>query len=155
MVTASAATIARLSEAGVEQHPGDSLNPKESYNTYGYALMIKVGATPAQMKQVAGIMGEELAKRGIEVEVSGRLPKDLKNPGYATFSIITKSPATAKIAEKLGLSASQALVIGDMMYVPRAAKKASWLTRLGLRLSGLAIGETGNEIGRASCRERV
>lgn len=145
---ASAATIARLSEAGVEQHPGDSLNPKESYNTYGYALMIKVGASPSQMKQVAGIMGEELAKRGIEVEVSGRLPKDLKNPGYATFSIITKSPATAKIAEKLGLSASQALVIGDMMYVPRAAKKDSWMTRLGLRLSGLPIGETGNETDR-------
>ncbi len=145
---ASAATIARLSEAGVEQHPGDSLNPKESYNTYGYALMIKVGATAAQMKQVAGIMGEELAKRGIEVEVSGRLPKDLSNPGYATFSIITKSPAAAKIAEKLGLDASQALVIGDMMYVPRAAKKASWLTRLGLKLSGLEIGETGNETDR-------
>ena len=145
---ASVATIARLSEAGVEQHPGDSLNPKESYNTYGYALMIKVGATPAQMKQVAGIMGEELAKRGIEVEVSGRLPKDLKNPGYATFSIITKSPATAKIAEKLGLSANDALVIGDMMYVPRSAKKDSWLTRLGLKLSGLAIGETGNETDR-------
>lgn len=145
---ASAATIARLSEAGVEQHPGDSLNPKESYNTYGYALMIKVGASPAQMKQVAGIMGEELAKRGIEVEVSGRLPKDLKNPGYATFSIITKSPATAKIAERLGLTASQALVIGDMMYVPRPAKKDSWLTRMGLRLSGLAIGQTGNETDR-------
>lgn len=145
---ASAAAIARLSEAGVEQHPGDSLNPKESYNTYGYALMIKVGATPAQMKQVAGIMGEELAKRGIEVEVMGRLPKDPANPGYATFSIITKSPATAKIAEKLGLAASQALVIGDMMYVPRDAKKASWLTRLGLKLSGLPIGETGNETDR-------
>lgn len=145
---ASAATVARLHEAGVEQHPGDSLNPKESYNTYGYALMIKVGATPAQMKQVAAIMGEELAKRGIEVEVMGRLPKDPKNPGYATFSIITKSPATAKIAEKLGLSAAQTLVIGDMMYLPRAAKKDSWLTRLGLRLSGLPIGETGNETDR-------
>lgn len=145
---ASAATIARLSEAGVEQHPGDSLNPKESYNTYGYALMIKVGATPAQMKQVAAIMGEELAKRGIEVDVMGRLPKDPKNPGYATFSIITKAPATAKIAELLGLSASQALVVGDMMYVPRAAKKASWMTRLGLKLSGLEIGETGNETDR-------
>jgi len=145
---ASAATVARLSEAGVEQHPGDSLNPKESFNTYGYALMIKVGATPVQMKQVAGIMSEELAKRGIDVEVSGRLPKDAKNPGYATFSIITKSPATAKIAEKLGISASDALVIGDMMYVPRAAKKASWLTRLGLKLSGLEIGETGNETDR-------
>lgn len=145
---ASAATIARLSEAGVEQHPGDSLNPKESYNTYGYALMIKVGATPVQMKQVAGIMGEELAKRGIEVEVMGRLPKDPANPGYATFSIITKSPATAKIAEKLGLAPDQALVIGDMMYLPRPAKKASWLTRLGLKLSGLPIGETGNETDR-------
>lgn len=145
---ASAATIARLAEAGVEQHPGDSLNPKESYNTYGYALMIKVGATPTQMKQVAAIMSEELAKRGIEVEVMGRLPKDPKNPGYATFSIITKAPATAKIAEKLGLTPDQALVIGDMMYLPRAAKKASWLTRLGLTLSGLPIGETGNETDR-------
>lgn len=145
---ASVATIARLAEAGVEQHPGDSLNPKESYNTYGYALMIKVGATPAQMKQVAAIMSEELAKRGIEVEVMGRLPKDPKNPGYATFSIITKAPATAKIAEKLGLTPDQALVIGDMMYLPRASKKASWLTRLGLKLSGLPIGETGNETDR-------
>lgn len=145
---AAAATVARLHEAGVEQHPGDSVNPKESFNTYGYALMIKVGATPVQMKQVAGIMSEELAKRGIEVEVSGRLPKDVKNPGYATFSIITKAPATAKIAEKLGLSAKDTLVIGDMMYVPRAAKKASWMTRLGLKLSGLEIGETGNETDR-------
>jgi hydroxymethylpyrimidine pyrophosphatase-like HAD family hydrolase len=145
---ASAATVARLAEAGVEQHPGDSLNPKESYNTYGYALMIKVGATPVQMKQVAAIMSEELAKRGIEVEVMGRLPKDPANPGYATFSIITKAPATAKIAEKLGLTPDQTLVIGDMMYLPRAAKKASWLTRLGLKLSGLAIGETGNETDR-------
>ncbi|MDO8756717.1 MAG: hypothetical protein Q7J64_01785, partial [Elusimicrobiota bacterium] len=137
---ASAATVARLSEVGVEPHPGDSVNPKESFNTYGYALMIKVGATPVQMTQVAAIMSQELAKRGIEVEVSGRLPKDLKNPGYAMFSIITKAPATAKIAEKLGLKSSQALVIGDMMYVPRPAKKASWMTRLGLKLSGLAIG---------------
>lgn len=145
---ASAATVARLHEAGVEQHPGDSLNPKESFNTYGYALMIKVGATPAQMKQVAAIMGEELAKRGIEVDVMGRLPKDPSNPGYATFSIITKAPATAKIAEKLGLTPSQALVIGDMMYVPRKAKKESWLTRLGLKLSGLPLGETGNETDR-------
>lgn len=145
---AAAATVARLQEAGVEQHPGDSVNPKESYNTYGYALMIKVGATPVQMKQVAAIMSEELAKRGIEVEVSGRLPKDVKNPGYATFSIITKSPATAMIAEKLGLTASDALVIGDMMYVPRSAKKESWMTRLGLKLSGLEIGETGNETDR-------
>ena len=145
---ASAATVARLHEAGVEQHPGDSLNPKESFNTYGYALMIKVGATPVQMKQVAAIMGEELAKRGIEVDVMGRLPKDPSNPGYATFSIITKAPATAKIAEKLGLTASQALVIGDMMYVPRKAKKESWLTRLGLKLSGLPLGETGNETDR-------
>ncbi|MCM2305776.1 MAG: hypothetical protein NDJ72_13830, partial [Elusimicrobia bacterium] len=86
--------------------------------------------------------------RGIEVEVMGRLPKDPKNPGYATFSIITKAPATAKIAEKLGLTAAQALVIGDMMYVPRAAKKESFLTRLGLKLSGLPIGETGNETDR-------
>lgn len=145
---ASAATIARLSEAGVEQHPGDSLNPKESFNTYGYALMIKVGATSAQMKQVAGIMSEELAKRGIEVEVSGRLPKDLSNPGYATFSIITKAPATAKIVEKLGMSAADVLTIGDMQYVPRKAKKESWMTRLGLKLSGLPLGEVGNETDR-------
>jgi len=145
---ASAATVARLSEAGVEQHPGDSLNPKESFNTYGYALMIKVGASAGQMKQVAAIMASELAKRGIEVEVTGRLPKDLKNPGYATFSIITKTPATAKIAERLGMTASDVLTIGDMQYVPRKAKKESWMTRLGLKLSGLPLGEVGNETDR-------
>ncbi|UPT75804.1 MAG: hypothetical protein M0D55_09095 [Elusimicrobiota bacterium] len=145
---AAAATKARLSEAGVEQHPGDSLNPAESFNTYGYAMMIKVGADSAQMKQVAEIMREELLKRGIDVEVSGRLPKDLANPGYATFSIITKTPATAKIAELLKIAPSDAIGIGDMMFVPRKPKKESWLTKLGLRLSGLPLADVGNETDR-------
>ncbi len=145
---AAAATKARLSEAGVEQHPGDSLNPAESFNTYGYAMMIKVGADAAQMKQVAEIMRQELFKRGIDVEVSGRLPKDPANPGYATFSIITKTPVTAKIAELLKVAPSDAIGIGDMMFVPRKPAKESWLTRLGLRLSGLPLADVGNETDR-------
>ena len=145
---AAAATLARLSEIGVEPHPGDAVNPKESYNTYGYAMMIKAGTDQAKTKKAADILREELAKQGLDFEVSGRVPKDIKNPSYVTFSIITKAESTALIAKHLDLTAAETLVIGDMMYVPRAAKKASWLTRAGLKLSGLEIGETGNETDR-------
>ncbi len=146
--TAAAATVSRLKEIDVEQHPGDAAIPKESYSTYGYALMIKAGTDQAKTKKAAEILREELAKVGIDVEVAGRVPKDVKNPPYLTFSIITKSESTALIAKHLKIEAQDALVIGDSMYVPRAAKKESWLTRLGLKLSGLAIGETGNENDR-------
>lgn len=142
---AAAATKARLAEAGAEQHVGDGKNPAESFNTYGYAIMLKPGSSNEAVKGAAVILNEELAKRGFEVEVQPRFAKSPENPPYATFSIITKADAAEYIAKALKIEAKDALVIGDAMFIPREAKKASWMTRLGERLSGRPQAKTGNE----------
>ncbi|MDD5304841.1 MAG: hypothetical protein PHS14_17225, partial [Elusimicrobia bacterium] len=145
---AAAATKARLSEVGAAQHAGDDKNPSESYNTYGYAMMLKPGSSEGAVRGAAAILTEELSRRGIEVEVNPRFAKDPANPPYVTFSIITKADAAAYIAKALGVAAKDALVIGDAMFVPRDAKKAGWLSRLGERLSGRPQAKTGNETDR-------
>ena len=61
----------------------------------------KVGATEDQVKHAGKIMEEELAKRGFTVEVNPRMPKDLANPPYITFSIIDKSYAARWIADNI------------------------------------------------------
>jgi hydroxymethylpyrimidine pyrophosphatase-like HAD family hydrolase len=145
---AAAATKARLSEVGAEQHVADSKNPAESYNTYGYAMMLKPGSSEDSVRGAAAILSAELATRGIEVEVNPRFAKDPANPPYITFSIITKADAAAYIAKALKIEAKDALIIGDAMFVPREAKKAGWLSRLGERLSGRPQVKTGNETDR-------
>ncbi len=145
---AAAVTKARLSEVGAVAHTGDEKTPGESFNTYGYALMLKPGSTQDAVKGAARILNEELAKRGFEVEVQPRFAKDPANPPYTTFSIITKAEAAGYIAKALEIEAKDSLVIGDAMFIPRDAKKASWLTRLGEKLSGRPQVKTGNETDR-------
>ncbi len=144
---AAAATKERMKALGAEQHqPSETNNnPSESWNTYGYAMMLKVGSSEAQVRGAAAIMQEELASRGIMAEVNPRFAKDPANPPYINFSIITKQPATAYIAKALGATAADVVIVGDSMYTPREAKKAgSFLDKLGARLSGRAMPKTGN-----------
>ena len=145
---AAAATKARLSEVGATQHEADGKNPAESFNTYGYAIMLKPGSSQEAVKGVAAILNEELAKRGFDVEVQPRFAKSAENPPYATFSIITKADAAKYIAGALKVETKDALIVGDAMFIPRDAKKASWLTKLGERLSGRPQAKTGNETDR-------
>lgn len=145
---AAEATKLRLAEADAVQHVGDGKNPAESYGPYSYAIMLKPGSSQESVKGAAKILNEELAKRGFEVEVMPRFAKSPENPPYATFSIITKAEAAAYITSALKFEAKDALVIGDAMFAPRDAKKASWLSRLGERLSGRPQVKTGNETDR-------
>jgi hydroxymethylpyrimidine pyrophosphatase-like HAD family hydrolase len=145
---AAAATKARLHEVGAVQHVDDGKNPGESFNTYGYALMLKLGSSNEAVKATAVILNEELAKRGFEVEVQPRFAKSPENPPYVAFSIITKADAAAYIAGALKIEAKDALVIGDAMFIPREAKKPSALSRLGERLSGRPQAKTGNASDR-------
>ncbi len=142
---AAASTLARLKKIGIEQHPGDLLNPKESFSAYGYALLLRVRTDAEKINRAVDIMRKEFTKQRLKGEVSGATPQNAaSDPPYLSFTTITKSESAALIAKFLGIAAKDAVVIGDMMYASRAAKKESWLTRLGLRLSGLAIGVTGN-----------
>jgi hypothetical protein len=145
---AAAATKARLAEVGAVLHAGDDKIASDSLNTYGYAIMLKPGSSQDAVKGAARILNEELAKRGFDVEVQPRFAKSAENPPYATFSIITKADAAAYIANALKIEAKDALVIGDSMFIPRDAKKAGFLSRLGERLSGRPQAKTGNETDR-------
>jgi hydroxymethylpyrimidine pyrophosphatase-like HAD family hydrolase len=145
---AAAAAKARLSEVGAVQHAGDEKVPGESFNSYGYALMLKPGSSQDSVKGAARILNEELAKRGFEVEVQPRFAKSAENPPYATFSIITKAEAASYIAGALKIEAKDSLVIGDSMFIPRDAKKPGFLSRLGEGLSGRPQAKTGNETDR-------
>ena len=145
---AAAAAKLRLPEVGAVQHAGDEKVPGESFNTYGYALMLKPGSSQESVSGAARILNEELAKRGFAVEVQPRFAKSAENPPYATFSIITKAEAAAYIAGALKIEAKDALVIGDAMFIPRDAKQSGWLSKLGERLSGRPQAKTGNETDR-------
>lgn len=143
---AAEATKARLKEIGAEQHfPSEgNNNPAESWGTYGYALMLKVGSGNEAVKGAAAILQEELGKRGMDVEVNPRFAKDPANPPYINFSIVTKAGSAAYIAKALKAEPKDVLVIGDSMYAPKDAKKASWLARWGETLSGREMPKTGN-----------
>lgn len=152
VVEASEATKQRMAAIGAVQHDPVATgnpNPAESWNTYGYAMMLKVGSSEAQVRGAAAIMQEELAKRGIEAEVNPRFAKDPANPPYINFSIVTKQPATAYIAKALGATAEDVVLVGDSQYVPREAKKqGSFLDKLGAKLAGRAMPKTGNATDR-------
>jgi hydroxymethylpyrimidine pyrophosphatase-like HAD family hydrolase len=143
---AAEAAKARLKEIGAEQHfpSAANNNPSESWGTYGYALMLKVGSSNEQVRGAADILQAELAKRGLDVEVNPRFAKDPANPPYINFSIVTKETSSAYIAKALKLQAKDIVVIGDSMYAPHEAKQASWLTRLGAKVAGRALPQTGN-----------
>lgn len=143
---AAEATKARLKEIGAEQHvPSEgNNNPSESWGTYGYALMLKVGSSNEAVKGAAAILQEELGKRGMDVEVNPRFAKDPANPPYINFSIVTKAGSAAYIAKALKAEPKDVLVIGDSMYAPHDAAKAGWLARWGEKLSGRAMPRTGN-----------
>lgn len=149
---AAEATKARMTaELGVVQHvPSEkNNNPSESWNTYGYAMMLQVGANETQVRGAATILQEELAKQGIDTEVKPRFAKDPANPPYINFSIVTKQPATEYIAKALKATAQDVVIVGDSMYDPREAKKpGSWLDRMGAKLSGRALPKTGNATDR-------
>jgi len=143
---AAEATKARLKEIGAEQHfPSEgNNNPSESWGTYGYALMLKVGSSNEAVKGAAAILQEELGKRGLDVEVNPRFAKDPANPPYINFSIVTKAGSAAYIAKALKAEPKDVLVIGDSMYAPHDAAKAGWLARWGETLSGREMPRTGN-----------
>ncbi len=145
---AADATKARLTSVGAVQHVADGKHPAESYNTYSYAMMLKAGSSEDSVRGAAMILSEELARRGIAVEVDPRFAKNPANPPYITFSIITKADAAAYISKALGVDVKDAFVIGDAMFMPRAAKRAGWLARLGERLSGRPQAKTGNATDR-------
>lgn len=149
---AAEATKLRMKELGAEQHDpvkSGNNNPAESWNTYGYAMMLKVGSSEKQVRGAAEIMQEELAKRGIEAEVNPRFAKDPANPPYINFSIVTKQPATAYIAKALGATAKDVVLVGDSQYVPKESKKqGSFLDRMGAKLAGRAMPKTGNATDR-------
>ena len=146
IAAASEATKARLKEIGAEIYVpvAEKAIPSESWTTYGYTIMLKVGSSNAVVRGAADILQEELRRRGIAVEVNPRFAKDPSNPPYATFSTVTKQTAAAYIAKALKLEARDVLFIGDSMYTPHEAKTASWLARFGARLSGRALPPTGN-----------
>ncbi|MFI5347197.1 MAG: hypothetical protein ACHQ51_12560 [Elusimicrobiota bacterium] len=150
VVEAAAATKAGLAAFGAEQHVPSAEKdvPGESWNTYGYALMLKVGSGKEQVLKAADLLQTELAKRGVVVEVSPRFAKDPANPPYINFSIVTKAPAAAFIAKALKAEAKDVVILGDSQYSPRAAKKDSWLARLGVTLSGREMPATGNQTDR-------
>jgi len=147
---AAEATKARLKEIGAEVYVPDATSnaPSETWNAYGYALMLKVGSSEAQVRGAAEILQGELAKRGLNVEVAPRFAKNPANPPYVKFDIITKQASASYIAQALKVSSRDVLVIGDSMYAPHEAKRVSWLTRLGRRLSGREIPQTGNATDR-------
>lgn len=145
---AAESTKARLVEVGAEQHVADGKNPAESWGTYGYALMLKIGSSEAQVRGAAAILEQELSRHGLHVEVNPRFAKDPANPPYINFSIVTKESSARYIAQILDAEAKDVLVIGDSMYAPHEAKKSSWLTRLAERVSGREIPQTGNATDR-------
>lgn len=142
----------KLAELGTAQHPGDALNPAESLNPYGYAMMLKVGTDEATLKKAAKIFEAELAARGIETEVHGKFPKDLKNPPYITFSIMNKSVPVAWFAKELKIRAEDAVAIGDAAYMPRHPDEPTTeqikAQQDAEALAGFPLPKTGNETDR-------
>ncbi|HAZ09265.1 MAG TPA: hypothetical protein DCZ01_12265 [Elusimicrobia bacterium] len=150
VVEAAEATKSRLQEVGAEQHfPGEgNSNPSESWGPYGYALMLKIGSPEEQVRAVAAILEEELFKRGLQGEVNARIAKNPANPPYVNFSVVIKKTAARYIADAFKVLPDETIIIGDSMYAPHEPKKASWLTRLGAKLSGREIPKTGNATDR-------
>lgn len=142
----------KLAELGTAQHPGDALNPAESLNPYGYAMMLKVGTDEATLKKASKIFEAELAARGIETEVHGKFPKDLKNPPYITFSIMNKSVPVAWFAKELKIRAEDAVAIGDAAYMPRHPDEPTpaqvQAQQDAEALAGFPLPKTGNETDR-------
>jgi hypothetical protein len=144
-VAASAeATKARLAEAGTVAHDGVGKIPTESWGPYSYALMLKPGSSEASVRATAAILQAELDRRGVDVEVNPRFAKDPANPPYVTLSIITKEGAARYIAAARQAGPKDVVILGDSMYVPHAAAKTSWLSRLGERAAGVAMPALGN-----------
>ncbi|MDE2490129.1 MAG: hypothetical protein KGM24_04735, partial [Elusimicrobia bacterium] len=150
VAAAAAATKARLAELGAEQHVPSAANnnPSESWGTYGYAMMLKVGSDERQVRGAAAILQQELRARGLDVEVSPRFAKDPANPPYINFSIVTKKTSAAWIAKALKATAGEILILGDNAYAPVEAKRLAGLARLGRLAAGRALPKTGNATDR-------
>ncbi|MFA6004071.1 MAG: hypothetical protein WC881_08380 [Elusimicrobiota bacterium] len=152
VLAAIAAVKDQLAALGTSQHPGDAKNPAESWQAYSYAMMLAAG-TPADVVKKAGrIFESELNKRGMEVKVNARVPKDPANPAYIQFSIVNKSASVKYISNALGIAPREALALGDNMYVPLSPERPSRLAqkawRWAERVSGRAIPQIGNETDR-------
>jgi len=152
VLEAIAATKAQLPALGTSQHPGDAKNPAESWQPYSYAMMLAVGTPEAAVKQASRLFAAELKKRGLDVKVNARVPKDPVNPAYIQFSIVDKSASVNYIAGVLGVEPWEALALGDNMYVPESPARPSLLAalaqRVAERLSGRPLPFTGNETDR-------
>jgi hydroxymethylpyrimidine pyrophosphatase-like HAD family hydrolase len=146
LVEAVDATKARLKDIGAELHYPSATNkvPTESWNVYSYAMMLKIGSDDAHVRGAAAILTEEMKKRGYVVQVDPRYAKDPTNPPYVVFSLVTKQTSAGFIANALKAGPGDVLVIGDSMYTPNPPRRESWLTRLGVKLSGVALPRTGN-----------
>jgi hypothetical protein len=149
---AIAALKAQFPGLGTSQHPGDAKNPAESWQPYSYAMMLAVGTPEPALKKAALLFQSELKKRGFDVKVTPRVPKDPANPPYMQFSVVNKSVSVGYIAKALGAEPWEALALGDNMYTPQSPENPGRLARLAQgwaeRLSGRPLPFTGNETDR-------
>ncbi len=141
---AAAAALARFGEAGAQPMSGTESDPAQVWRTYTYTVKLKVGSSWEQVRGAGAIMQEELSKRGSDLTVRARMAKDPSNPPYLVVSVNTKANASRFIAAQRGLAAKDVVILGDGMYAPRAADKASWLSRFGERVAGRALPDQGN-----------
>ncbi|MCX5794553.1 MAG: hypothetical protein NTY77_03545 [Elusimicrobia bacterium] len=152
VLEAIAALKSQLPALGTSQHPGDAKNPAESWGPYSYAMMLAVGTPEAAVKNASRLFEAELRKRGLDVKVNARVPKDPANPAYIQFSIVDKSFSVKYIAGALGVEPWEALALGDNMYVPQSPEHPSRLAalaqRLAERIAGRPLPFTGNETDR-------
>ncbi len=149
---AIAALKEQMPALGTSQHPGDAKNPAESWQPYSYAMMLAVGTPEPALKKAALLFQGELKKRGFDVKVTPRVPKDAANPPYMQFSIVNKSISVGYIAKALGAEPWEALALGDNMYTPQSpetpSRLARWAQRTAERIAGRPLPFTGNETDR-------
>ncbi|HAM36863.1 MAG TPA: hypothetical protein DEB40_10645 [Elusimicrobia bacterium] len=143
---------ARLPRLGTAQFPGDHNIPAESWDRYGYGMMLAVGTPEPVVHNVARAFQTELSRRGFDVLVAGHMAKDPANPPYVNFSIVNKSPVVRQIAARLKAEPWESLVLGDSMYLPRQPETSGFVARAALRwaerLSGRPLPLTGHETDR-------
>ncbi len=149
---AAAKVKERMAALGAVMYPEGGKFPPDIHFPYGYSMMLAVGTPEPTVKAVAALFEEELASRGLSLDVQARLAKDPLNPPYVNLTIVNKSFPVAWLAQTLGIRAGTAVALGDSMYAPKPARRggllARWASRLAERLSGRPLPLTGNETDR-------
>jgi len=145
------ALVGSAAESAISRFPAigaHTLNvendPAQVWRPYTYTIKLKVGSSWEQVRGAGAILQDELAKRGSALTVRARMAKDPSNPPYLVVSVNTKANASRFIAAQRGLNGKDVVILGDGMYAPKAADKASWLAKLGEKLSGRALPDQGN-----------